>query len=145
MAFLAQAEAAQDIAAGLSKFLDPVPEYSTEITALISECFAISSAIRELRTAIGDSRFNRQYLEVQYEINVTLRSLDYTFDDVRRMFGGVGSAHHLSHGSAYRSVWTDISIHFQDESNTSLYRRLEYYREFLLMLTCIVKRLVACQ
>ena len=145
MAFLAQAESAQDIAAGLNKFLDPVPEYSTEITALISECFAISSAIRELKTAIGDPRFNRQYLEVEYDINVTLRSLDYTFDDVRRMFGGLGSAHHLSQGSAYRSIWTEITMHFQDESSNSLCRRLEYYRRFLLMLACVVERLVACQ
>ena len=145
MALLAQAETAQDIAAGLNRFLDPVPEYSTEITALISECFAISSAIRELRTAIGDSRFNRQYLEVQDDINVTLRSLDYTFEDVRRMFGGLGSAHHLSPASAYRSVWTEMTVHFQDESGNSLCRRLEYYRRFLLMLTCVVERLVACQ
>ena len=145
MALLAQAETAQDIAAGLNRFLDPVPEYSTEITALISECFAISSAIRELRTAIGDSRFNRQYLEVQYDINVTLRSLDYTFEDVRRMFGGLGSAHHLSQGSAFRSVWRDITVHFQEESSNSLCRRLEYYRLFLLMLTSVVERSVACQ
>ena len=145
MALLAQAETAQDIAAGLNKFLDPVPDHSTEITALISECFAISSAIRELRTAIGDSRFNRQYLEVQDDIHVTLSSLDYTFDDVRRMFGGLGSAHHLSQGSAYRSVWRDITMHFEDESSNSFWLRLDYYRRFLLMLTCIVERLVACQ
>ena len=145
MAFLAQAESAQDVAAGLNRFLDPVPEYSTEITALISECFAISSAIRELRTAIGDSRYNRQYLEVQYDINVTLRSLDYTFDDILRMFGGLGSAHHLSQASAYLSVWTDITVHFQNESSISLCRRLEDYRRFLHMLAMIVERLVACQ
>ncbi|KAL8785318.1 MAG: hypothetical protein Q9195_008687 [Heterodermia aff. obscurata] len=60
MDLLAQAETAQDVAAGLNRFLDPVPEYSTEITALISECFAISSALRELQTAIGDSRYNSQ-------------------------------------------------------------------------------------
>lgn len=142
---IAHAETAQDIAAGLNKFLDPVPEHSTEITALISECFAISSALRELTTAIGDSRFNRRYHEVADDITVTLRSLEYTFEDVRRLFGGLGRADHFSEAAAYRAVWTEITMWFQEESNNLLCRRLEYYRRFLLMLTSFIERWIACQ
>ena len=141
MDLIAQAETAQDIAAGLNKFLDPVPEYSTEITALIAECFATSSALRELTAAIGDPRFNRQYHEVKEDISMTIRSLDYTFEDVRHLFGGLGRTNHVSQASAYRSVWTDITVHFQGESGNSLCRRLEYYKRFLFLLTCVIERL----
>ena len=139
---LANAETAQDIAAGLNKFLDPVPEYSTEITALISECFAISSALRELTTAIGDQRYSRHLHLISEDLDVTISSLENTFDDVHRLFGGFGRINHISRGSSYRSVWTDITVHFQEESGNSLCRRLEYYRRFLLMLTCDIRRLV---
>lgn len=139
---VAQAETAQRIAAGLNNFLDPVAEYSTEITALISECFAISSTLRVLTTAIADSRSNRHYYEVKEDINVTLQSLDYTFDDVLQLFEGLGSANHFSYGSAYRSVWSDITGHFEEESGNSLGRRLGYYRRFIVILTSVVERLV---
>ncbi|KAG7001995.1 hypothetical protein G7Y79_00030g065280 [Physcia stellaris] len=127
MALIAHAETAQDIAAGLNKFLDSVPEHSTEITALISECFAISSALRELTTAIGDSRFNRRYHEVADDITVTLRSLEYTFEDVRRLFGGLGRADHFSEAAAYRAVWTEITMWFQEEKCLLILMTSEFF------------------
>ena len=138
MDLIAKAEEAQDVAAGLNKFLDPVPDSSTEITGLISECFAISSALRELSTAIADSRFRQYPAQVNDDINVTLASLDYTFEDVNRFFGGLRSTNYISSGSLYRSVWTEITVHFQDESGNSLCRRLEFYRRFLMALTSVV-------
>ena len=74
---IAHAETAQDIAAGLNRFLDPVPESSTEITALISECFAISSVLRELSTAIGDPRYSWNFHTISEDLEVTLNSLKY--------------------------------------------------------------------
>ncbi len=136
---VARAEAAQDIAAGLNKFLGPVPKYSTEITALISECFAISSALRELSTAIGDSRYNSGYHEISEDLTITLQSLEYTFHDVKRLFGDLGRADYISQSAAYRSVWQEITAHFMEESGNSLCRRLEFYRRFLLVLVCVVE------
>lgn len=143
-ALVATAEAAQDIAAGLDKFLSPLPDYSTEITALISECFAISSALRELETAIGDSRSNRRYHQIIEDVRVTLQSLEYTFNDVRRLFGGLGRADYISQSAAYRLVWQDITAHFMEESGNSLCRRLGFYRRFLLVLACVAEGLVIC-
>lgn len=136
---VARAEAAQDIAAALNKFLGPVPNYSTEITALISECFAISSALRELRDAIGDSRYNGGYHEISGDLTITLQSLEYTFHDVRRLFGDLGRADYISQSAAYRSVWQEITAHFMEESGNSLCRRLEFYRRFLLVLVCVAE------
>lgn len=138
---VAGAEAAQDIAAGLNKFLGPVPNYSTEITALISECFAISSALRELNSAIGDSRYNSGYHEISQDLTITLQSLGYTFHDVRRLFGDLGRAEHISQSAAYRSVWQEITAHFMEESSNSLCRRLQFYCRFLLVLIYVAEGL----
>jgi len=137
----ARAEAAQDIAAGLDKFLGPAPNYSTEITALISECFAISSALRGLSTAIGDSRYNSGYHEISEDLTITLQSLEYTFHDVRRLFGDLGRADYISQSAAYRSVWQEITAHFMEESGNSLCRRLQFYHRFLLVLVCVAEGL----
>ncbi len=134
-ALIAVAVTAQDVAIGLSKFLDPVPECATEITGLIAECYAISSALRELDTAIGDYRRNRRYELVAEDVRTIRLSLDYTFEDVLKQFGGLGRA-------TYRQVWRDLDLYFQTESRNSLLTRLGYYRSFLMGLTRIVVGLV---
>ena len=139
MAFLAVAETAQDVASGLNKFLDPVSEDATEITALISECFAISSALRELDTAVGDPRHNRRYYRIDEEADVTLDSLRYTFEDVRGHFGDLARNDRGSFGMACRRVWQEMSEHFEDESGNTLCMRLEYYRRFLLLLASVIQ------
>lgn len=138
---VARAEAAQNIAAGLDKFLGLVPNYLTEITALISECFAVSSALRGLNTAIGDSRYNSGYHEISEDLTITLQSLDYTFHDVRRLFGHLGRVEYVSQSAAYRSVWQEITTHFMEESGNSLCRRLYFYRRFLLVLVYVAEGL----
>ena len=127
-ALIAVAETAQDAAAGLNKFLDPVPDCSTEITGLIAECFAISSALRELSHAISDPLYHRDFQYIQEDVRIVVRSLRYTFDDVKDLFGGLGRA-------TYRQVWRDFDKFFLNESNNTLITRLEYYRDFLFGLT----------
>ena len=141
-ALIATAESAQDIAAALDKFLNPVSDDSTEITALMSECYAISSALRELNTCRGDLRVNWRYPQVDQDVRLTLQSLEYTFNDVRRLFGGLGSTVHPSQSAAYRAVWEDIKFHFRNESRNTFCQRLEYYRRFLLILAAFIQGLV---
>lgn len=138
MALIATAETAQDIAAGLHKFLEPVSESSTEITGLIAECFAISSALRELNDAVGDVRQNRKYATISEDVRLVLLSLDYTFGDVHRIFGGLARPNHSTMSSAYRQVWRDIENYFQQQSRNTLSVRLEYYKTFLQHLICIM-------
>ena len=138
MALIATAESAQDIAAGLNKFLDPVSESSTEITSAIAECFAISSALRELDEAVGDFRQNRSYTSISDEVRAVLLSLEYTFEDVNHLFGGLSRTIHLSQSSAYRQVWREIENFFLKESRNTLSLRLEYYKRFLQDLICFL-------
>ncbi|KAL8697528.1 MAG: hypothetical protein Q9224_002266 [Gallowayella concinna] len=138
MALIGAAENAQDIAIGFNKFLDPVPEISTEITALISECYAISSALRELSTAKDDPRYHRDFEWIRTNVNIAQESLNYTFHDVHRLFGGLGRTSSISRRTLYYQVWREIDDHFYDESNISLCKRLEYSRLYLVELTCIL-------
>jgi hypothetical protein len=131
MALVAMAEKAQDIASALNKFLDPVTESSAEITRLISECFAISSALRELADFHHDPLLQARQREIRDDLQVLLRSLEYTFEDVHRLVGGVWSA-------GYRQVWRDIETYFQEESRNSLWVRLKYYWKFLDDMICIM-------
>ena len=128
MALVASAETAQDIASVFHKFLDPVSEQSTEITGLISQCFAISSALRELSEVIADVGLPA---DVREDLQTLLRSLEYTFKDVHRLFGGVGRTTHISPSAGYRHVWREIETHFHDESRNTLQVRLKFYCKFL--------------
>ncbi|KAL8757428.1 MAG: hypothetical protein Q9184_004217, partial [Pyrenodesmia sp. 2 TL-2023] len=138
MALIAVAEQAQDIAAGFNKFLDPVPEFSTEITGLISECYAISSALRELNTAKEDPRYSYDFNYVSTDVLTARLSLDYTFHDVKRLFGGLGRPTYISNRTAYYEIWKEIDDHFYQESHCSLLKRLEYNRLYLQEITCIL-------
>ncbi|KAI4095456.1 MAG: hypothetical protein LQ339_007236 [Xanthoria mediterranea] len=131
MALIALAESAQDIATGFNRFLDPLPESSTEITALISECFAISSALRLLDTAKEDPRYYLDYEYIYNDVAVVRDTLDYTFTDVTRLFGGLDRPFHISRRTAFRQVWQEIDDFFYQESNASLCRRLEDSRIYL--------------
>lgn len=131
MALLASAESAQDIASVFNKFLDPVAEHSAEITGLISVCFALSSALRELAEAISDPRLQARQINIKEDLQTLLRSLDYTFKDVNRLFGGLGRTTAISPSAGYRQVWREVESHFQEESNNTLSVRLKFYRMFL--------------
>ncbi len=132
---VAVAESAQKIAAGLNEFLDAVPERSTEITGLISECFAISSALRELSNAIRDPLYYHRFELIREDVSIVGQSLDYTFQDVDRRFGGLRTA-------TYHQVWREMDTHFKNESRNTLVTRLEYYRSFLLRLLHLITGLV---
>ncbi|KAL8850332.1 MAG: hypothetical protein Q9221_004747 [Calogaya cf. arnoldii] len=138
MALIAVAESAQDIAAGFNKFLEPLPEISTQITALIAECYAISSALRELNTTKEDPRYYQDFEYVYNDVAVVRETLDYTFKDVTRLFGGLSRPTHISRRTAYHQVWREIADFFYQESNASLCRRLEASRLFLQELTCLL-------
>ena len=138
MALIALAESAQDIASGFNKFLDPLPESSVEITALIAECYAISSALRDLNTLKEDPRYYQDFPFIYNDVAIVRESLDYTFRDVTRLFGGLGRLTHIPRRAALHHVWRDIDDFFYHESNASLCRRLEASKSFLLELTCLL-------
>ena len=136
---IAKAETAQDIAAAFNKFLEPVSDSSTEITGLISELFAISSSARELSNACSDPRYRGRKILVEEDTRTVLLSIEYTFNDINRLFGGLDRPIYITKREAYRGVWKTIITHFEDESTDPLIQRLESYRRFLLDLAEIIQ------
>lgn len=138
MYLLASAERAEDIASVFNKFLDPVPNHSAEITGLMSVCFALSSALRELAQATSDPRWQTGQFQIKDDLQTLLRSLDYTFNDVHRLFGGLGRTTSISPSAGYRQVWREVESHFREESNNTLSGRLRLYGIFLDDMICII-------
>ncbi len=134
---IAVAETAQDVGAGLNRFLDPVADASAEIAALIAQCFSISAALRRLDEAVEEYQYHRRYDRIHLDILNVKESLVYTFRDVQRLFGGLGRIAILP-GAQYRQVWREISVHFRAQSNNTLERRLQMYHDCLKGLTCIL-------
>lgn len=127
MNLVATAELAQDVASGLHKFLTPVEESSAEITRLISQCFAISSVLRDIAAAMRETRHSNDYSDISEDLRVAVSSIEYTFEDVHRFCGRIVR----TSSSAYRDVWKSIETFFIEESRNSLLGRLAYYKRFL--------------
>lgn len=135
MNLVATAQLAEDVASGLNKFLIPVEESSSEITRLISECFAISSVLRDIAAAIREPRYSNYYSDISEDLRMAVSSIEYTFDDVHRFFGRIVR----TSSSAYRDVWKSIETHFLEESRNSLLERLAHYKRFLEDLQLILE------
>lgn len=135
MNLVATAKMAQDVASGLHKFLIPVEESSSEITRLISDCFAISSVLQDIAAAIREPRNSYGYSQISEDLRVAVSSIEYTFDDVHRFCGRIVR----TSSSAYRDVWKSIETHFLEESRNSLLDRLAYYKRFLEDLQLILE------
>ena len=127
-ALIAVAETAQDIGSSLNKFLTPVDEFSADITALIAQCFNTSSALRRLNGLVEVAP-RRDFSYISDDLRLATDSLDYTFKDVQRIFGGLARGGLV--GAAYRRVWRDLQDFFYEESGNTLSRRLQLYQDFL--------------
>ena len=120
-------ESAQDISAILNNFLDPLDDQSAEIRALIAECLSISSVLRDLDRKIGDKiPYHRRYPLISRDLTTVKDSLNYTFDDVKRLFRGSSRISLISRVE-YNHIWQDLSSFFRKQSGNSLRRRLEIY------------------
>ncbi|KAL6719002.1 hypothetical protein ACLMJK_003237 [Lecanora helva] len=127
-ALLSVAETAEAVGSALNQFLNPVADKSAEITALIAQCFGTSSALRKLRNAIERCPSPRQRRLIVDDTDDVRQSLEYTFQDVKSVFGGLGRTAERTR-AVYRRVWVDLSNLFYRESG--LVHRLEQYRQFL--------------
>lgn len=140
MSLVAEAEKAEDIAAGFSKFLSALPDQATEVTALISELYAISSALRDLDTTVQSREYGLNVPLIEKDLELVRLSLAYTLKDVFDKFGDVDTGPNLPTIGAYRQIWKDIWIHFKTERRGTLCERLENYRRFILELGYVMKR-----
>ena len=138
-ALVANADTAQELAPALLRFQSHVPEVATELAALASELYGISSALLELRTACIDPRNVLDRLSIEDEKRIVLRSLEYTFRDLDRFIRKTEDSSYRTDREAFTDVWAQIESYFRRESNNSLLVRLRYYKDFIDHLIPIVE------
>lgn len=126
---IAVAEAIKDIGSGLELFLDPVADHSADINDLIGQCLRTSSALHRLDTAIEETHHRTRYPYLIEDLNTVRNSLQYTFNEVQRIIGGLGRGGVRSR-AAYRRVWRELEDFFPEESGNTLCRRFEIYQQF---------------
>jgi hypothetical protein len=141
MTLIAEAETAEDIGDAFGKFKVHVDDQAAEVTAIVSELYAVGSALREIDAASHSPDYGHHFRNVQDDLDLVRASLKYTLDDVFQILGKIGNGDRLLTASAYRQTWKDITYHFQREAGGRLSSRLETYHLFLLALCNKLRRL----
>ncbi|KAL2003602.1 hypothetical protein VTN02DRAFT_3148 [Thermoascus thermophilus] len=138
MALRTSAVNAEDVAAGLRQFRDPLPEHSTEITGMIADLYAISTALNSLEELTSSRHYRHNLHLVQPDLDLVQASLKYTLEDVVDFFGDLDSRRTLTR-DVYKQTWIDLSTFFNNEIHYSLATRLGKYKLFLKELEDIMK------
>ena len=142
MTLIAEAEKAEDIADALAKFKVAVDDHATVITALVSELYAVGSALREIDTAVYSPEYGNNLNLIEADLDNVRRSLEYTLDDVFRILGRIGQGAEILSSSAYRLTWKEIARHFESDARGGLLNRVEVYRQFLILLCNRIRKSV---
>jgi hypothetical protein len=134
------AEKAEDIGDAFGKFKVAVEDQAAEVAALVSELYAVGSALREIFVASISPEYSQNLHNIQNDLDLVRTSLEHTLDDMFRILEKIGNGDRLLTASAYRQTWRDITYHFQREDAGRLSSRLETYRLFLLALCNKLRR-----
>jgi len=118
------AESTEEVASGLHNFRDVLPRHATQITASLSELFAISSALRGVDQAQNNRDYAPSFYRIKEDVGILIPSLERTLTDVMDMFAR--SSHRPFH-----TVWEDLRYHMEQEEGLGLHERLSCYRNFL--------------
>ena len=132
VSLVSEAKQAEDVASGLQIWLDAIPQCATDISANISELFAISSALRSLDNALDPKEYEGAFPLIKKQLDLILKSLQYTLGAVREMFGQSRLTSYAG-SPPYRKLWDALGKRFKGEG-PSLCSRLELYRVFILEL-----------
>ncbi|RMZ39780.1 hypothetical protein CA14_000303 [Aspergillus flavus] len=130
MALRTSADNAEDVAAGFREFREHLPGHEAEITGLIADLFAISSALKRLDNLTNDRRHQHNLAIVQPDLELVRTSLKITLEDIVDFFGDL----EVRRGSArdvYRRTWIELCEFFRDEGKDSPPTRLARYKTYL--------------
>lgn len=142
MSLVSPAESAEAIGAGFTRFLDAVPDQATEITALVSELFALSSVLRELDASCLSRQYGRNFPLIADDLKLVRSSLCHTLKDVLDLLGDIDHAKIPTPTTAgsYYQTWKKVNLFFRREYGDTLCVRLDRYKKFLVELSNVVKR-----
>jgi len=123
------AKSCVDYAAGLDIFLENTAREHS-IRDSIEELINLSKVLFALHQGLGHARYGRNISLIRHDLDAVVRSLKYTFDDVKKMFADTRFTH--SDGSVpYRSLWEGMNHQLTKNEGINLHGRLERYNKFL--------------
>jgi len=134
MTLTAEAERAEDIGDAFGKFKVAVDDQAAEVTALVSELYAVGSALRAIDDASQLPDYSLNLYLIEDDLGLVRDSLTYTLNDIFRILGKIGNGDRFLTMAAYRQTWKDITYHFQRRVGGRLCSVVETYRRFLLAL-----------
>jgi hypothetical protein len=134
MTLLAEAERAEDIGLAFEKFKAPVDDQAAQVTALVSEVYAIGTSLRNINTTIHSPEYAPELAEIEEDLNLVRTSLTHTVDNVLRILGDIGNGEPLPVPREYRQTWKELTFHFQHDRCGGLYARFRVYSVFLAAL-----------
>ncbi|KAE8152696.1 hypothetical protein BDV25DRAFT_57505 [Aspergillus avenaceus] len=138
MALSTSANNAEEVAAGFRLFRDYVPDHSTEITSLVADLFAISSALKRLNDLTRNHRFQNTLAAAHHDLELVQTSLKFTLEDIVDFFGDL-DIRRGPKGDVYKRTWMEMCDFFREESRDSLATRLAKYKAFLNELEDLIK------
>ena len=130
MALRTSADNAEDVAAGFRAFREHLPGHEAELTGLIADLFAISSALKRLDNLTNDRRHQHNLAIVQPDLELVRTSLKITLEDIVDFFGDL-EVRRGSTRDVYRRTWIELCEFFREEGKDSPPTRLARYKTFL--------------
>lgn len=137
MSLIAPAESAEAIGAGFTKFLETVPDHATEITALVSELFALASVLRDLDASCLSRHHARHFPLIADDLKLARSSLCHSLKDLLALLADVETS---SPSTIYYRTWKRIHLFYRREYADSLCPHLDRYKRFFLELSNVLKR-----
>jgi hypothetical protein len=142
MKLTTDAERAEDIGDVFSKFKAHVPDHAPDITASVSELYAIGSILRELDTTLHLPQYAPSFMLIDKDLDLVCSSLQDSLQEIFDIVGDMGNGSQILTSSMYRQTWKDIALYFRRNGRMSLKMRLETYKHFMVELANILKRFV---
>ncbi|CAF9929947.1 MAG: hypothetical protein GOMPHAMPRED_005521 [Gomphillus americanus] len=127
----------QDMITDLMEFQPYVPN-AASISALVSELYAIGAGLQDLITASNDPKnFHdaRIYTDARW---VVTEGLKRTLQDLDRYIRRKDISTSKSRREAYSSIWAAFNDFFFEQSNNTLFDRLNCFKLFLQELVSIL-------
>lgn len=128
------AREAEETATKLGSFVNEIPQFRRDITGDIAELYAISSALQALHEELQLPTARPYAARLMSELDVCLRTLGYTLDDVRDIFNKTRKKSRLPGAfpgtPPYATMWEDALDDFKTQG-LSLPQRLECFRLYL--------------
>lgn len=141
MSLAGESNTAREVAAAFDRFVDAIPDQYTEITALIAELYAVSSALRDMDLLINSRGYARRTTCILDDLDIVRLSLSITLNDALELLGQLDHDGYPPTRATYRRVWDSIYTYFFAESRNSLRARLLRFRNFIEELARTMQRL----